>query len=60
MVGKSVAEIEDSVEKLRIVALKRNDDPIRMIPRADTRVNAGDLIVAMGDRAGLEALVKAQ
>src|SRR5271166_1575094 len=43
MVGKSVAEIEDSVERLRIVALKRNDDPIKMIPRANTRVNAGDL-----------------
>jgi voltage-gated potassium channel len=59
MVGKSVLEIENSVEKLRVVALKRNDDPIRIIPRAETRVQAGDLLVAMGDRAGLEALVKA-
>jgi len=60
MVGKSVVEIEDSLGKLRIVALKRNDDPIRIIPRPGTQVHAGDLLVAIGDRAGLDALVKAE
>jgi len=60
MVGKTVVEIEGTIGKLRIVALKRNDDPITIIPRPGTQVQAGDLLVAIGDRAGLEALVKAE
>jgi voltage-gated potassium channel len=60
MAGKSVVEIEQVIGKLRIVALKRNDDPIRIIPQPGTVVNAGDLLVAIGDRAGLEALVNAE
>jgi len=43
-----------------LAALKRNDDPIRIIPRPGTQVHAGDLLVAIGDRAGLDALVKAE
>ena len=60
MVGKSVLEIEQAIGRLRVVALKRNDDPIRIIPPPATQVQAGDLIVAIGDRPGLEALVKAE
>jgi voltage-gated potassium channel len=60
MVGKTVVEIEDTLGKLRIVALKRGDDPIRIIPRANTQVHAGDLIVVIGERAGLERLVKSE
>jgi Trk K+ transport system NAD-binding subunit len=60
MVGKSVVEIEHAVGKLRIVALKRNDDPITIIPEAATPVRAGDLLVAIGDRASLEALIQAE
>ena len=52
---------KQAVGKLRIVALKRNEDPIRIIPQpSTTQVQAGDLVVAIGDRAGLEALVKAE
>lgn len=60
MVGKSVTEIEHAIGRLRIVALKRNDDPITIIPESTTLVRGGDLIVAMGERAGLEALVAAE
>ena len=60
MVGKSVAEIEHEVGKLRIVALKRNDDPITIIPASTTAIHGGDLLVAIGERAGLEALIKAE
>ncbi len=60
MVGKSVVEIEEAIGKLRIVALKRNDDPIRIIPQPSTQVRAGDLVVAIGERAGLEALAKSE
>src|SRR6185437_2876000 len=47
MAGKTVVEIEEALGKLRIVALKRNDDPIRIIPGPRTKVHAGDLIVAI-------------
>ena len=60
MVGKTVMDIEQAVGRLRIVALKRNEDPIKIIPQPTTQVQAGDLVVAIGDRAGLEALVKAE
>jgi voltage-gated potassium channel len=60
MIGKSVVEVEETIGRLRIVALKRDDDPIRIIPRPGTEIQAGDLLVAIGDRAGLEALVKAE
>jgi voltage-gated potassium channel len=60
MAGRSVTEIEGAFGKLRIVALKRGDDPITIIPQPGTEVLAGDLLVAIGDRAGLEALVKAE
>ena len=60
MVGKSVLEIEDSLGRLRIVALKRGEEAPRIIPRPNTKVQAGDLLVAIGDRAGLETLVKAE
>jgi voltage-gated potassium channel len=60
MVGKTVMGIEQAVGRLRIVALKRGEDPIKIIPQPTTQVQAGDLVVAIGDRAGLEALVKAE
>src|ERR1700733_2131420 len=60
MVGKTVVEIEDVIGKRRIVALKRNEDPIQIIPDASSEILAGDLIVAIGNRAGLEALIKAE
>jgi voltage-gated potassium channel len=59
MVGRSVVEIEAAIGKLRIVAFKRNDDPVTIIPGPDLRILAGDLLVAIGDRASLEALAKA-
>ena len=60
MVGKTVVEIEEAIGKLRIVALKRNDDPIRIIPRPAISILGGDILVAMGNRAALEALVKSE
>ncbi len=60
MVGKSVVEIEAAIGKLRIVAIKRNEDPITIIPDPNLPVQAGDLLVAIGDRASLEDLVKAE
>jgi Trk K+ transport system NAD-binding subunit len=45
---------------LRIVALKRNEDPITIIPQPATQVRGGDLLVVIGDRASLEALGKAE
>lgn len=60
MVGRTVTAIEEAIGKLRIVALKRGDDPISIIPRPDTKVNAGDLVVAIGDRSSLETLINSE
>ena len=55
-----MVEIEEAIGKLRIVALKRGVEPIRIIPQANTQVYAADLIVAIGERTDLEALVKSE
>ena len=60
MAGKSVVALEETIGRLRIVALKRNEDPIRIIPLPGTQIQAGDLLVVIGDRAGLESLVKSE
>src|SRR5271163_265058 len=60
MAGRSVLQIEEAIGKLRIVALKRNEDPITIIPQPATQVRGGDLLVVIGDRASLEALGKAE
>jgi Trk K+ transport system NAD-binding subunit len=58
VVGKSIGAIENETAKLRIVALKRGDDPISIIPRAETVVAPGDHLVAIGDRASLKRLAE--
>jgi K+/H+ antiporter YhaU regulatory subunit KhtT len=45
------------VNQRRIIALKRGDDPIALIPDPATRLAAGDFLVAIGDRDTLRRLV---
>jgi K+/H+ antiporter YhaU regulatory subunit KhtT len=40
------------------VALKRGDEPISIVPEPNTVVQAGDHLVAIGDRAGLKHLAE--
>lgn len=57
-VGKTIEAVERGTAKLRVVALKRGDDPISLIPEPGTIVQAGDHLVAIGDRVSLQHLAE--
>jgi Trk K+ transport system NAD-binding subunit len=56
LVGLPIAQVEQGATRLRIVALKRGDDPIALIPDPATRLAANDFLVAIGDRDTLRRL----
>lgn len=58
MVGRSIGAIEKEAHKLRIVALKRDGEPIVLIPEGDTIVHSGDYLVVIGDRTSLRKLAE--
>jgi len=58
-VGKTIAAVEQLNPRLRIVALKRNDQPLEMIPAAETPIEAGDLLVVIGEADSLQRLASA-
>jgi voltage-gated potassium channel len=55
MVGRTLVEIEHAARKVRIVALLR-DERIELVPDEQTRIAAGDNLVVIGERRGLEQL----
>jgi voltage-gated potassium channel len=57
--GKTIAAVERENPRLRLVALKRNDQPLEMIPRAETKIEVGDLLVAIGEADSLKRLASA-
>jgi voltage-gated potassium channel len=59
LAGKTIAMIERDNDNVRIVALKRGGDRIALVPAPQTEVRAGDLLVAIGARAGLRRLAEA-
>jgi len=56
LVGQPIAAVEHGATRLRIVALKRGDAPSMLIPDPATRIEAGDFLVAIGDRETLRRL----
>ena len=56
LVGRSIAAVEQSSTRLRIVALKRGNAPSVLIPDPATRLEPGDFLVAIGDRDTLRRL----
>ena len=56
LIGQAIAGVEQSSTRLRIVALKRGNAPSRLIPDPATRIEAGDFLVAIGDRDTLRRL----
>jgi voltage-gated potassium channel len=56
LVGQPIAAVEQNATRLRIVALKRGNDPTALIPDPATRIAAGDLLVVIGDRDTLRRL----
>lgn len=56
LVGQPLAAVEQRATRLRIVALKRAGAPSVLIPDPATRIEAGDFLVAIGDRDTLRHL----
>lgn len=56
--GKSIRQIEHESERLRIVAVKRGDREIELIPAQEEALGAGDLVIAIGARLSLQNLVE--
>lgn len=56
LVGQSIAAVEQSSTRLRIVALKRGSAPSVLIPDPAMRLEPGDFLVAIGDRDTLRRL----
>ncbi len=54
--GMTIAAIEQANARLRVVALKRGDQPISMIPDPATRVEVGDFLVVIGESTSLKRL----
>lgn len=56
MSGASIGAIEREYPRVRVVALKRGDQPISMIPDAAMEVEAGDFLVVIGESTSLKRL----
>jgi voltage-gated potassium channel len=56
LIGQTISAVEQSSARLRIVALKRGSAPSTLIPAPATRIEAGDFLVAIGDRETLRRL----
>ncbi len=54
--GLTIAAVERENPRLRIVALKRNDKPLEMIPGSETRIEPDDLLVVIGESDSLKRL----
>jgi voltage-gated potassium channel len=57
--GKTIAAVEHENPRLRIVALKRNDQQLEMIPASTTRIEPDDLLVAIGEAESLRRFASA-
>jgi Trk K+ transport system NAD-binding subunit len=55
-VGMTIAEVEREHPRLRIVALKREDNRLKMIPAPETTIKADDLLVVIGESESLKRL----
>lgn len=57
--GRSIAEIEEHEERaFRVVALKRRDESIRIVPNRNTALVEGDLLVVIGEHDALLAMTR--
>ena len=54
--GLSISGVEQKFPRLRVVALKRGDQPISMIPDPATIIESGDLLVVIGETDSLNRL----
>jgi len=57
--GVPISELRDRGLHVAVVAIKRGDEPIRLTPKADDVLRAGDHVIAIGDRDNLSRLAEA-
>lgn len=58
MVGQGVGALEELGPRLRIVALKRGEEEIELVPTAERTIGAGDHLVVIGEREALDRLAQ--
>jgi voltage-gated potassium channel len=58
LVGRTVGALERAAPRVRVIALKRGEQPIRLIPDEDTAIERGDHLVVIGASESLAALAE--
>lgn len=58
LAGQTLSAIEAASPGVRVVALKRRDEPIRVVPEAGARVDVDDHLVLIGERERLTELAQ--
>jgi voltage-gated potassium channel len=56
--GTTIGDVESEWQRVRVVALERAGDPVRIAPEAGTVLGAGDLLVVIGEREALMRLAQ--
>jgi voltage-gated potassium channel len=56
LLGRALAAVEADVAGVRVVAVKRAGEAVRVVPEASTPIGADDHLVVIGDRACLQRL----
>jgi len=56
--GSTIEGLERAHARVRVVAVKRANEAIQLIPEPGTTVGGGDLLVVIGDRQSLERLAQ--
>ncbi len=57
-VGFTIRELEQSTTRVRVVALKRGDESIELVPDESTQIDAEDHLVLIGERDSLAKLAE--
>lgn len=57
--GRTIADVEREWSRLRVVALKHGEEPIRIVPEPETSLAAGDLLIVIGNRQALVRFAQA-
>ena len=58
LAGLEIEEIEACCTRLRIIALKRINESIELVPAANLKVGGDDHLVVIGEREGLSGLAR--
>ncbi len=56
--GRDRRDLEAEIARLRVVAIKRREGPIQMVPPEGAKIEAGDHLVVIGERESLGRLAQ--